>query len=146
MICTSPTVRLVNYCFTTRTSRTNRTGRAKRNMPLYGSYQFVYIGQPSTSRERKLTKTLFIVTLASLTLTQPFNIFWILDTVSSHTFKVISNQTWFRIYYCFGFVFFANSLDNPICFGFRIPEFRRALLSCRCRFLPQPAQVFPLNN
>ena len=47
MICTSPTVRLVSHCFTTRTSRTNRTSRAKRNMPLYGSYQFVYIGQPS---------------------------------------------------------------------------------------------------
>ena len=30
MICTSPTVRLVNHCFTTRTSRTNRTGRAKK--------------------------------------------------------------------------------------------------------------------
>ena len=49
MICTPTTVRLVDHCFTTRTSRTNRTGRAKRNMPLYGSYQFVYIGQPSTS-------------------------------------------------------------------------------------------------
>ena len=47
MICTPTTVRLVDHCFTTRTSRTKRTGRAKRNMPLYGSYQFVYIGQPS---------------------------------------------------------------------------------------------------
>ena len=47
MICSSQTVRLVNHCLTTRTSRTNRTSRAKRNMPLYGSYQFVYIGQPS---------------------------------------------------------------------------------------------------
>ncbi|XP_067029964.1 trace amine-associated receptor 8b-like [Acropora muricata] len=101
----------------------------------------------STSRERKLTKTLFIVTLSSLTLTQPFIIFWILDTVSSHTFTVISHQTWFRLYYCFGFVFFANSLVNPICYGFRIPDFRRALFSfLRCRFLPQPAQVFPFNN
>ena len=99
------------------------------------------------SRERKLTKTLFIVTVASLTLTQPFIIFWILYTVSSHTFTVISHQTWFRLYYYFGFLFCANSLVNPICYGFRIPEFRRALFSfLRCRFLPQPAQVFPLNN
>ncbi|XP_044180538.1 D(1)-like dopamine receptor [Acropora millepora] len=101
----------------------------------------------ATSRERKLTKTLFIVTLASLTLTQPFIIFCILDTVSSHTFTDISLQTWFRLYYCFGFLFCGNSLVNPICYGFRIPEFRRALFSfLRCRFLPQPAQVFPLNN
>ena len=47
MICSSQTVRLVNHCLTTRTSRTNRTSSAKRNMPLYGSYQFVYIAQPS---------------------------------------------------------------------------------------------------
>ena len=44
MICSSQTVRLANQCFTTRTSR---TGRAKRYMPLYGSYQFVCIGQSS---------------------------------------------------------------------------------------------------
>ena len=44
MICPSPTVRSLNYCLTTRT---NRTSRVKRKMPVYGSYQFVYIGQPS---------------------------------------------------------------------------------------------------
>ena len=99
------------------------------------------------SRERKLTKTLFIVPVASLTLTQPFIIFWILYTVSSHTFTVISHQTWFRLYYYFGFLFCANSLVNRVCYGFRSPEFRRALFSfLRCRFLPQPAQVFPLNK
>ncbi|XP_044169773.1 trace amine-associated receptor 8b-like [Acropora millepora] len=99
------------------------------------------------SRETRLTKTLFIVTVASLTLTQPIIIFGILDTVSSHTFTVISHQTWFRLYYYFGFLFCSNSLVNPICYGFRIPEFRRALFSfLRCRSLPQPAQVFPLNK
>ena len=59
MICTSPTVRLVNHCFTTRTSRTNRTSRAKRKMPLYGSYQFVYIGQPSLFWEKFFLKFVF---------------------------------------------------------------------------------------
>ena len=49
MICSSPTVRLISHCFTTSTTRTNWTGSAKRNMPLYRSYQFVYIGQPSIS-------------------------------------------------------------------------------------------------
>ena len=47
MIYISPAVRLVNHCFTACTSRTIRTGRAKKKMPLYGSYQFVYIGHPS---------------------------------------------------------------------------------------------------
>ena len=99
------------------------------------------------SRERILTKTLFIVTLASLTLTQPVIIFLILNNVSSHTFSVISHQTWFRLHSYFVFLFFANSLVNPICYGFRIPEFRRALFSIlRCTFLPQPAQVFRLDK
>ncbi|XP_067043003.1 pinopsin-like isoform X1 [Acropora muricata] len=101
----------------------------------------------ATSRERKLTKTLFIVTVASLTLTQPVIIFLILDTASSHTFSVISRQTRSRLHYYFGFSFCANSLVNPICYGFRIPGFRRALFSfLRCRFLAQPAQDFPLDK
>ena len=101
----------------------------------------------ATSRERRLTKTLFIVTVASLTLTQPVIIFLILDTASSHTFSVISRQTWSRLHYYFGFSFCANSLVNQICYGFRIPGFRRALFSfLRCRFLAQPAQYFPLDK
>ena len=100
----------------------------------------------ATSRERKLTKTLFIVTLTSLLLMQPNIFFWILDSVSSHTFTGISLQTWFRLYYSFGFLLCANSLVNPVCYAFRIPEFRRALFSClRCRFQRQPAQVWHIT-
>ena len=58
------------------------------------------------SRERKLSKTLFIVTLASLTLTQPVIIFQILNNVSLHTFSVISRQTRLRLYYYFVVVVF----------------------------------------
>ncbi|XP_015748649.1 PREDICTED: uncharacterized protein LOC107328428 isoform X2 [Acropora digitifera] len=47
----------------------------------------------ATSRERKLTKTLFIVTVVSLLLTQPKIIFWILRSVPSHSFTAISHQT-----------------------------------------------------
>ena len=82
-----------------------------------------------TSRERKLTKTLFTVTVVSLLLTQPFIMFWILYSVSSHTFTGMSLQTWFRLYYFFGFLFCANSLVNPVLYAFRIPQFRRALFS-----------------
>ena len=101
----------------------------------------------ATGRERKLTKTLFIVTVVSLLLTQPFLIFWILDAVSSHTFTAISVQTWFRLYYSFAFLFCANSLFNPVCYALRIPEFRRPLfLFLRCKFQPQPVQVFTLKK
>ena len=123
---------------------------------ILGSYSSIAIkivcgNQPNhhgaTSRERKLTKTLFIVTLISLLLMQPNIFFWILDSVSSYTFKGISLQAWFRLYYSFGFLLCANSLVNPVCYAFRIPEFRRALFSClRCRFLSQAAQVLPLTR
>ena len=101
----------------------------------------------ATSRERKLTKTLFIVTVVCLLLTQPFIIFMILDSVSAHTFTAISHRTWFRLSNSFVFLFAANSLVNPVLYQFRIPEFRRTLFSIlRCRFQPQHAHVFPLNK
>ena len=109
--------------------------------------KIMYGNQPhhhgATSRERKLTKTLFIVTVVSLLLTQPFIIFWTLRLGSSNTSTAILRRT--RL--SFRFLLWANSLVNPICYAFRIPEFRRALfLFLRCRFQPQPAQVFPLNE
>ncbi|XP_015748648.1 PREDICTED: adrenocorticotropic hormone receptor-like isoform X1 [Acropora digitifera] len=101
----------------------------------------------ATSRERKLTKTLFIVTVVSLLLTQPKIIFWILRSVPSHSFTAISHQTRFRLYCIFGLIFCANSLFNPVCYAFRIPEFRKALFSfLRCRFQPQPAQILTLKK
>ncbi|XP_067056150.1 adenosine receptor A1-like [Acropora muricata] len=90
-----------------------------------------------TGRERKLTKTLFIVTFVSLLLTLPLIILRILFLVSSHTFIPSSLQT-SRLIYSFEFSFWANSLVNPICYAFKIPEFRRALFSILRlpRFLP----------
>ncbi|XP_044179971.1 opsin-VA-like [Acropora millepora] len=113
--------------------------------------KIIYGNQPhphgATSRERKLTKTLFIVTVVSLLLTQPTIIIWILRSVSSHSFTAISLQTRLRLSCSFGFIFCANSLVNPICYAFRIPEFRKALFSfLRCRFQSQPAQIFTLKK
>ncbi|XP_074632758.1 neuropeptide FF receptor 1-like [Acropora palmata] len=103
----------------------------------------------ATRRERKLTKTLFIVTVVSLLLTQPYIISWILDLLieSSHTFAAISLGTRIRLSYSFRLLFWANSLVNPVCYAFKIPEFRRALFFfLRCTFQPQPERVFPLNE
>ncbi|XP_044170668.1 melanocortin receptor 4-like [Acropora millepora] len=113
--------------------------------------KIMYGNQPhhhgATSRERKLTKTLFIVTVVSLLLTQPFIIFWILRLESSRTITAISLRTTFRLYLSFCFLFWANSLVNPVCYAFRVPEFRKALFSfLRRRFQEQPEQVFPLNE
>ena len=101
----------------------------------------------ATNRERKLTKTLFIVTVVSLLLTLPYVIFWILFLVSFHTVVTLSFQAWFRLLLSVLFLFFANSFVNPVLYTFRMPEFKRALFSLlSCRSQPQPAQVFPLNE
>ena len=106
----------------------------------------------ATSRERKLTKTLLLVTVVSLLLTLPFIIFVIRSNVavSFRLPKMLSLRTyvsraWLR--YSLISLFYTSSLVNPILYAFRIPEFRRALFSVLdCRSQPQPAQGFPLNQ
>ena len=114
------------------------------------SYSFmaikiVYGTQPhhrsATNRGRKLTKTLFIVTVVSLLLTLPYiinmfcTIFPSCISVSSH------------FYISFHFMFYANSLVNPVLYTLRMPEFKRALVSfLPCKSQPQPVPGFPLNE
>ncbi|XP_015758274.1 PREDICTED: uncharacterized protein LOC107337582 [Acropora digitifera] len=62
----------------------------------------------ATTRERKLTKTLFIVTVVSLLLAR------------------------FQLNYPFYFLLYANSLVNPILYAFRMPQFRKSLFSFLC--------------
>lgn len=97
----------------------------------------------SNNRERKLTRTLFMVTIISLLLTLPHITLLIHSSLSSLTLTYI----FLHLNYFFYSLFFANSFINPVLYTFRIPEFRRALFSfLRRRFQPQPAQNFPLNN
>ena len=101
----------------------------------------------STNRERKLTKTLFIVTVVSLLLTLPHTIFSILDLMSFHAVVTLSHEAWFWLNLSVFFLFFANSFVNPVLYTFRMPEFKRALFAfLSCRPQPQPAQVFLLNE
>ena len=101
----------------------------------------------ATNRERKLTKTLFIVTVVSLLLTLPYVILLILNLVSFHAVVTLSLQAQFRLRLSVLFLFFANSFVNPVLYTFRMPEFKRALFTfLSCRSQPQPAQVFYLNE
>ena len=101
----------------------------------------------ATNRERKLTKTLFIVTVASLLLTLPYVIFEIYSLVSHLSSKTISVRAWFRLYLPVLSLLFGNSFVNPVLYTFRMPEFKRALFSfLGVRSQAQPAQVFPLNE
>ena len=101
----------------------------------------------ATNRERKLTKTLFIVTVASLLLTLPYVISQIHLSVSLLAVRTISTKTWIRLALSAHFLFFANSFVNPVLYTFRMPEFKRALFALLgCGSQPQPAQDFPLNE
>ncbi|XP_044166942.1 lysophosphatidic acid receptor 3-like [Acropora millepora] len=107
--------------------------------------KIVYGTQPhhrsATIRGRKLTKTLFIVTIVSLLLTLPYNIFYLCMMLQLR----ISRPPY--LYHSLLFMCYANSLVNPVLYTFRMSEFKRALLSIlHCRSQQQPAPGFPLNE
>ena len=95
-------------------------------------------------RQRKLTVTLFITTLVSLLLWLPFNIYllvgWSTDILNSLSFKEL-----FNLHYSFQFLFYANSLVNPILYTIRMPDFKKALLSLFRRHQRENVAI-PLNH
>ena len=98
--------------------------------------------------ERKLTKTLFIVTIVSLILVMPFTIFWFLFHVTSREMvETISHETRLHLALSLDCLFYANSVINPLLYALKMPEFKRALfLLLRCRYRSEPVQVFALND
>ena len=98
------------------------------------------------SRERKLTKTSFIVTLVSLLTCLPYVIFIFLSSATK-VFIYSFSLLYFRILNSLQILLYANSLVNPILYTFRMPEFKRALVSLFRRSVQQQrqVQVFPLR-
>ena len=89
-------------------------------------------------RERKLTKTLFIVTIVSLILATPFTIAGLYFTVSPGEIFEIS-QTIVHLSNFLLCLFHGNSLINPFLYALKLPEFKRALfLLLRCRSRSEP--------
>ena len=95
-------------------------------------------------RQRKLTVTLFITTLVSLLLWLPYNIYllvdWSTDILNSLSFKEL-----FDLEYSLRFLFYANSLVNPILYTIRMPDFKKALLSLFRRHQRENVAI-PLNH
>ena len=92
----------------------------------------------ATTKERKLTKTLFILTVVSSLLALPSIIFKTCEMFALPSLTMISAGANFRLNYSFVVLFYANSIVNPIFYAFKMPDFRRALFS----FLP----VDPSHN
>ena len=81
----------------------------------------------ATSRERKLTKTLFVVTVVSLLLWLPYTIFTVLSFYLPSSLPPYPMSSY--LYHAFIVLFLANSLVNPILYAVRMPDFKRALVS-----------------
>ena len=95
-------------------------------------------------RQRKVTVTLFITTLVSLLLWLPYSIFlfvgWSTDILNSLSFKEFVD-----LIYSFVFLYYANSLVNPILYTIRMPDFKKALLSLFRRHQRENVAI-PLNR
>jgi len=98
-------------------------------------------------RERKLTKTLFIMTLVSLLMWMPSPIFDLIIILATEIFPNFSITVFHRITLSLFVLFYENSLVKPIVYTFRMPEFKRALVSLFRRSVQQQGQVrvFPLR-
>ena len=95
----------------------------------------------AANRQRKLTVTLFIMTIVSLLLWLPDIILTFLSLTVIHS---LSFTTLLRLKLYFILLYHTNSLVHPIIYTIRMPEFRRALLISFKRRQGQNA-VIPLQ-
>ena len=79
------------------------------------------------NRQRKLTVTLFIMTIVSLLTWLPYPLLVFLGLNTSIT-EFPSSEKLVRLKFSLIILFLMNSLVNPILYTIRIPEFRKALL------------------
>ena len=87
----------------------------------------------AAKRQRKLTITLFIMTVVSLLMWLPFVI------------AALSRLKSVRLQKSFGALFLANSFVNVIVYTIRMPEFRKAILELFKRRQRKNAAVIPLH-
>ena len=81
----------------------------------------------AANRQRKLTVTLFIMTIVSLLTWLPHTVFRFL-LIQSIIMKFLSFQELARLDLSLTILYLMNSLVNPIVYTIRMPEFRKALL------------------
>ena len=98
----------------------------------------------AASRERKLTMTLLIVTLASLLLYLPQIIYQFLFNTDVITSMSIVTSVWLESILLV--LFYANSLVNPILYAMHMPEYRSGVLAIFRRRPLQQVAVFSLPN
>ena len=110
--------------------------------------KFLYGAHPqhhgAVNRQRKLTVTLFIMTIVSLLTSLPHAVFVFLF-IQSSIMKFLSFQELVRLEFSLIILYLMNSLVNPIVYTIRMPEFRKALLVLFKRQRRQNARDIPLH-
>ena len=99
----------------------------------------------AANRQRKLTVTLFIMTIVSLLMWLPNSLYVLLHSFQFSIMKFLSPQELRRLNFSSIILYFINSLVNPIVYTIRIPEFRKALLLLFKRQRRQDARDIPLH-
>lgn len=79
------------------------------------------------NRERRLTITLLIVTVASLVTLLPVIIFVTANVIHPELFSKLSKRVYFHVRMTVVMFFVANSLANPIIYCLRMQAFRQSL-------------------
>ena len=95
----------------------------------------------AANRQRKLTVTLFIMTIVSLLLWLPYVVYTCVPFSVLDRFSLL---TYLRLRLFFSLLYHTNSLVNPIIYTIKMPEFRKALLILFKRRQRQTA-VIPLH-
>ena len=105
--------------------------------------------QGAISRERKLTMTLLMVTVVSLMLYLPYVIFRYVWYISKfEILRSVNPSVRFHLDFVLLFLYYGNSLANPILYAFRLPEYRSTVLALFRKRPEQRRQVadFPLRD
>ena len=97
----------------------------------YGSIavKFKFYRHPhvTAGQERRLTKSLFLVTVVSMVTWLP-SVALTVPTASEALIKISSDYVFNHVLNCLGLLIFANSMVNPIIYSFKMPVFRQATL------------------
>ena len=100
---------------------------------------------PVLSQERKLTVTLFTVTVVSVLTILPW-VIWIV--IAHHIQSKLCHAVSLRIDYSFRVLYFFNSMVNPLIYAIRMQEFRKAarkLFSTKTSELVRAQPMEPLT-
>ena len=98
---------------------------------------------PALSQERKLTVTLFTVTVVSVLTILPL-VIW--SVIALHIQSKLCPAVIFRIYYSLNVIYFFNSIVNPLVYAIRMQEFRKAARKLFSTKTSELAQLQPMES